>query len=59
MSALDIRKIYASPALQAEYNELLTEIRSLDSGVPVPPPVHVSALAYMRGLLVSLRKDAA
>lgn len=59
MTTRDIRKIYASKELQAEYNELLTEIRALDSGIPVPPPVHVAALKHMRGILDSLKAGRA
>ena len=59
MTVRDIRKIYASPELQAQYNELLTEIRSLDVGIPVPPPTNVAALDHMRGILHSLKSEDA
>ena len=55
MKPRDIRKIYADPALIAEYNELEFEIRSLDIGRPIPPPVHVAALDEMRGILRQLQ----
>ena len=59
MNPRDIRKIYTSPSLQAEYNDLLVDIRSLDSGIPVPPPVHVAAIDQMRGILANLKGDLA
>jgi hypothetical protein len=55
MGRHNIRKIYASPALQAEYHALAEEIRALDSGIAIPPPVHEAALDYMRGLVATLR----
>jgi hypothetical protein len=48
-------KIYTSPDLLAEYRDLETEIRSLDVGVPLPPPTYASALAEMRGILDRLK----
>ena len=53
--ALDIRKIYASPELLARYNDLVTEIRSLDSGIPIPPPVHMTALTELKRILADLQ----
>jgi hypothetical protein len=55
MSAIDIRKIWADPELTAEYHDLLTEIRSLDAGIPVPPLNHVAALSEMRRILSELQ----
>ena len=55
MKPRDIRKIYTDPALIAEYNGLEAEIRSLDAGYPLPPPVHVAAIEEMRGILRALQ----
>lgn len=65
MMPRDIRKIYADRDLIAEYKELETSIRSLDAGIPIPPPVahcrdrgnarHPQATAGLRGMRDHLR----
>jgi hypothetical protein len=55
----ETRKIYTSPALRAEYNELVDQILELDWRYEPPAPVHVAAIEHLKNDLAALKLQIA